>query len=287
MWRGKWRPSVYKFPLVWKELATLKETLLRIRDSPHAASVAGTTIFYFTDNSGVYWIGTTGSSPSPGLHKLLGEIRLLELELQCMLVVVHVPGLILITQGTDGLSRGVWMSPFHNTMDPARLTQAVFYPLPYDPGLVWEHFPELTHQSQYWSHVNWNQPWKADLCLGRTTVWFPPPELARQLITFLLNSWVERPYTTSMILFVPRVLEGLWRNLSRFVHEVGVIYPHKTKLRLPPLLPIPIVILSIPTHQRFLNPSRRLDQPPRPAPAWHKAEAAYMRGLPERGQENG
>ncbi|CAJ1966080.1 unnamed protein product [Cylindrotheca closterium] len=43
---------------------------------------------------------------------LIGEIRLLELELDCMLQVVHVPGLVLISQGTDGLSRGVWMTPF-------------------------------------------------------------------------------------------------------------------------------------------------------------------------------
>ncbi|CAJ1956287.1 unnamed protein product, partial [Cylindrotheca closterium] len=111
MWRGKWVPLAYEFPSVWKELATLKETLLRIKESPQAESVRHTTVLYFTDNSGVYWIATTGSSRSPGLHKLIGEIRLLELELDCMLQVVHVPGLVLISQGTDGLSRGVWMTP--------------------------------------------------------------------------------------------------------------------------------------------------------------------------------
>ena len=56
MWQGKWAPVVYKFSTVWKELAALKETLISIRDSPHSSSVKGTLIFYFTDNSGVYWI---------------------------------------------------------------------------------------------------------------------------------------------------------------------------------------------------------------------------------------
>ncbi len=109
MWKGKWQPSVYHFPSVWKELATLEETLLRLRAAKDKSSVRGTTVFYFTDNSGVYWIATNGSSKSPNLHKLVTRIRRLELELDCYLQVVHVPGLVLIEQGTDGLSRGVWM----------------------------------------------------------------------------------------------------------------------------------------------------------------------------------
>ena len=43
---------------------------------------------------------------SPGLHRLIKEIHLLELELECCLQVIHVPGLIMIDQGTDGLIRG-------------------------------------------------------------------------------------------------------------------------------------------------------------------------------------
>ena len=177
------------------------------------------------------------------------------------------------------------MTPSHSLLDADRLTQAIFDPLPYNPGLVWEHFPHLSHWQQPWHHVSWNQPWRASMCLDLTAVWFPPPELARQLLTFILNSWVERPYTTSAILFVPRVLEAMWRNLSRFVQEITVIYPHKTPLPRPPLLPIPIVVLCIFPHQRLLNSNSRLDKPSRPAPAWHKAEAALMRGLPPKIQE--
>ncbi|CAJ1946038.1 unnamed protein product [Cylindrotheca closterium] len=225
MWRGKWKPSIYIFPSVWKELATLKETLLRIKESPHAHQVIGTTVFYFTDNSGVYWIATTGSSRTRSLHKLISEIRLLELDLQCVLQVVHVPGRVLITQGTDGLSRGVWMSALQNIMDSDRLTQAIFDPVPFDMALVWTHLPQSAPVTQYRS---WNQPWTASLCLHQTTVWCPPPELARQLLTFLLNSWVECPFTTSALLFVPRVVEASWQHMSRW-----------TRLPLPPPLGMP------------------------------------------------
>jgi hypothetical protein len=51
---------------------------------------------------------------------------------------VRVPGLVLITQGTDGRSRGIWMSSYHSLMGIARLTQAIFDPLRSGP-LVWEY----------------------------------------------------------------------------------------------------------------------------------------------------
>jgi hypothetical protein len=40
---------------------------------------------------------------------LIEEISLLELVLQCQLQVVHVPEIVMIQQGTDRLSRGVWL----------------------------------------------------------------------------------------------------------------------------------------------------------------------------------
>ena len=135
MWKGKWNPAVFHFSSNWKELSTLRLSLLRLLEEG-AESVRGTTIFYFTDNSSTYWIAASGSSPSPGLHKLIEEIRLLELELDCSLQVVHVPGYLMIDQGTDSLSRGIWMSSFHDLTDSSLLTQEIFAPLPYDPGLV-------------------------------------------------------------------------------------------------------------------------------------------------------
>jgi hypothetical protein len=76
MWKGKWLPVVYKFSSNWKELATLKLSLEHLRDAAED-SIRGTTIFYFTDNSSTYWILLSGSSPSPRLHKLIKEIRML------------------------------------------------------------------------------------------------------------------------------------------------------------------------------------------------------------------
>jgi hypothetical protein len=57
----------------WKELSTLKLSLLRILEED-ADAVRGTTVFYFTDYSTSYWIAASGSSSSPGLQKLIEEI---------------------------------------------------------------------------------------------------------------------------------------------------------------------------------------------------------------------
>lgn len=283
MWRGKWSPVVFRFSAVWKELATLKETLIRLREHSSRSELHNTTVFYFTDNSGVYWICSSGSSRSPGLHRLLQEIRCLELSIGCTIQTVHVPGLIMIMQGTDGLSRGIWLSSLHQHMDGDRLTRAIFDPLPFDPTLVWEVIPQLSHPSQQWVHYSWNQEWKASFLFHKLSVWFPPPEIARQALSFFLNTWVEQPLTTSALFFIPRTLEGSWRGLSRYVQELKTIFPHETPLRFPPVLPIPIVVLYIAPHQRSLptDIEQRLERPADPAGSrWHREQAALMRGMP-------
>jgi hypothetical protein len=237
-------------------------------------------VFYFTDDSGVYWIAAAGSSRAVHLHRLIVEIRLLEIELDCLLQVIHVPGLVLIQQGTDGLSRGIWMSALHSLMDEARLLQAIFDPVSFDPCLVWEFLPSSSHRAQSWIHKSWNGPWDPKACLNQLTVWCPPPEMARQLLSFLLNTWVERPYTTSALLFVPRTVIGMWHGLSCYVHKIGTISPHKRQMQFPPILPIPIIVLHIGTHQRTLSMKNRLQRTSISAhERWHRSEATRMRGL--------
>jgi hypothetical protein len=38
----------------------------------------------------------------------------------------------------------------------------------------------------------------------RLTVWFPPPEIARQVLTFVFECWAEKPLTTSGLFFIPQ-----------------------------------------------------------------------------------
>jgi hypothetical protein len=279
MWKGRWSPAVFKFSSNWKELSTLKLSLLRVRDED-AEGVRGTAVFYFADNSTTYWIAASGSSASPGLHALIEEIRLLELELECSLQVIHVPGLIMIDQGTDGLSRGIWMSALQGLQDSDRLTQAMFEPLCFDEQLVDSCVGSYRLASEH-VHCDWNSVWDARVCFDRLSVWFPPPEIARQVLIFMLETWAERPMTSSSLFFIPRTVPAFWSGLSRHLVELPTIYPHLTPLRYQPLLPIPIVALCLPPHQRSLSTKDRLARPAVPANAfWHRQQAALLRGLP-------
>jgi hypothetical protein len=102
---GSWAPHVQHFDLNWRELRTVLWTIECKVQQGH--DLQGATLFYFTDNMVTYYIVYNGSSRSQELHKLIRRITTLELQLRCWIEVIHIPGVVMITQGADGLSCGV------------------------------------------------------------------------------------------------------------------------------------------------------------------------------------
>ena len=211
-----------------------------------------TTVFYFTDNTVTYYIGASGSSSEPKLHELISNIRLLEIELDIHLNVVHIPGLVMIDQGTDNLSRGIWMSSLHSYMDERALLAAIFAPVTFDWSLLQLISSYVDIDLSNCIYYDWNSEWKERLCFHQTTVWAPPPKLGRQVITFLLNMWIEQLYSTAALIILPRTCGASYRGLSRYIQHKGTIYPSKTLLLYPPILPIPIEVFYIAPHTASL-----------------------------------
>jgi hypothetical protein len=56
-------------------------------------------------------------------------------------------------------------------------------------------------------HRDWTDPWDATTVMNRLTIWYPPPEIAAQLLYFLLQCHVERPLTTTALILLPRVIQ--------------------------------------------------------------------------------
>ena len=130
------------------------------------------------------------------------------------------------------------------------------------------------------SHVHWSHRAGTDL-LGHLSAWFPPPELARQCLIQFLELWVESPQTTGALFFIPRTLAHCWLGLSRHIRLVDTIYPSEVRLRHPPLLPIPILVLYISPHSPSLPVSSSVGTHALPKGfRWHNREAARMRELP-------
>jgi hypothetical protein len=96
----------------------------------------------------------------------------------------------------------------------------------------------------------------------------------------MLETWSERPLTSSSLFFIPRTVLSLWWGLSRHLIELPNIYPRLTPLWCQPLLPIPVIFLHSPPHLRTLSAKDRLVRPAIPANAlWHRQHAALLRGL--------
>jgi hypothetical protein len=209
MWMGAWSPQIFHFSSNWKELRTLLATLQHAKEQD--SSLAGTTFFYFTDNIVTYYIVSSGASSSFELHRLIVKIKNLELDLGCALEVVHVPGTTIITQGMDGLSRGIWCTPMHHRPDQSRLIAEIFAPVTFSPPLGdWACMQANIPWPYHWTARDWRLPWDPHQVFDQLTIWAPPPELAAQLLYALLQIYVERPLTTSFLVILPRVLQRRW-----------------------------------------------------------------------------
>ena len=132
-----------------------------------------------------------------------------------------------------------------------------------------------------WTFCDWKLSCTSFRILDCFTVWFPPPELARQFIIEILTLWSERPLTTQALFVIPRVLAGFWQGLSRHLVELAVFSPSAYPLSSPPSLPIPIVVVHLNRHVRCLPTRDRLDTTPLPPGArFHQQAAEALRGLP-------
>jgi hypothetical protein len=285
MWMGAWSPHVFHHSSSWKELRILLKTLERASDNIHIRpQIAGTTFFYFTDNMVSYHIVQSGVSNAPGLHKLVLKIKKLQLDLQCHLEMVHVSGTTMIPEGKDGLSRGVWMTHLQSRPNYRQLMSEIFQEVPFSQKIAdWARNEANIECQTPWYHVKWNKPWIPHGVFDLLAIWFPPPEVAYQLLYFLLTCWTERPLTTSALIVLPRILQRQWSRVSQQLREVGT-YQKSAEPGLPDShLMIPTVVLLIPTHGRIFPPRhRRLDETPSISATvrWHRQQAELLREIP-------
>jgi hypothetical protein len=110
-WMGACNCSIHSFTSNWRELRTVVETLNREEMIFNKLRIR--MVFYFTDNEVTYNICKKGSSKTLSLNMLVQQLKALDLALGCRLEVIHVPGTTMITQGGDGLSRGIWANGFN------------------------------------------------------------------------------------------------------------------------------------------------------------------------------
>jgi hypothetical protein len=193
---------------------------------------------------------------------MVEQIKKLEIMMDIHLEVVHVPGTMIITECTARLSRGIWISHMHERLDTAQLLAEIFAPVPFAPNVQQRALNQTGLPYEPCFHRCWEKQWDAQAVFDRLTIWTPPPEVAPQLIFFLLQCPVEKPLTTAALIVIPWILQKRWSRGSKHVFlKMGLYQRATVPLAHHSFLSIPIVLLWIPCHIRSLPPLR-LDPAP-------------------------
>ena len=276
IWKGVWGSQVASFSSNWKELRTLLFTLEHEK-SLGGERVKGRRLLYFTDNMVSYDVFRKGSSKSTPLWTLFLKIKLLELELQCVLQVIHVPGTTMIEQGTDGLSRGVTMQAlgYHNSNSLIPLLWRAAPPTSFLIDWTLNILPPVYPTNTSWLIQTDATDWTRSSMLGQFVFWCPSPGFAKQAILQALSIWVETPTCSGHIFLIPRILQRDFGRLSKFVLYHG----QYTNLPLPFTPLVPFVLYYIPPFDRLQSyhhqreqEAGRLDIPPDSVPSWIRQE---------------
>lgn len=190
----------------WRELNNLVEALEGVV-ARH--KLRGHEIFIFTDNStaeAAYWKGT---SSSKRLFELVLRLKILEMEHQISLHVVHVSGKRMIQQGTDGLSRAD-----HSMGSMQGIPIRKFVPLHLN---CLEREPSVR---RWWNEIlsglnfQWLTPegWFREAHSQGNFVWTPPPFAGEVVVEQLGKCRLKRPESMHLVL-IPRLMTGRFRRL--------------------------------------------------------------------------
>ena len=264
-------------------MRTLLQTLQNEK-SNGGVRVKNRRLLYFTDNMVTYDVFRKGSSKSTPLWRLFLQIKLLEIELNCLVQVIHVPGTTMIIQGTDGLSRGVDMQKLgsykSNTLIPLlwRTAPSTVKTLHWALSVL----PPLWASTTKWVLHHDLSDWSRTPMLCESVLWCISPSFARQAILQALSVWIECPTSSGHIFLVPRMLQRDFGRLSKFVLFGGQFFD----LPLPfiPLVPFVLYYLlpfdrsAIYAEQR-LKHKQQLDSPPISIPIWIQQQIDAMQRL--------
>jgi hypothetical protein len=217
-WMGAWDGTVHSFTSNWRELRTVVETLMR--EEVVFNKLRGKMVFYFTDNELSFNICKKGSSETLSLHLLVQHLKALELGGGCRLEVIRVTGTTMITQGIDGLSRGVWANGLNT--DFMSFTVQVFLPALLSLSLTkWA----LSHIGMYEEYAPWwnvetdtssREPHNANNTLSVLS-----PGVTIQGFTAAIVAWVESPWDSSHLFLVPRIQQRSFERVNKYAEFIG------------------------------------------------------------------
>ena len=195
---GVWPEDVAGFTSNWHELATIVHSI-----KTRLEELRGSTVHYMTDNGTAVRAVNTGTVSSVALMKLARELKQLEARGDIRVEALHLPGKMMIAQGTDGASRQTpWLGMYsgqpgqHDTYSP----------------LDWPRFPlngeivQAIEEVRQEDTLDISDPatWSTELdTAGRDTFCHARPCHAAIAMELLLEGQLREGRTTSFTMVVP------------------------------------------------------------------------------------
>jgi hypothetical protein len=228
----------------YRELRNLVET---VEEEALDGYLTGGEFWLFTDNTTAEGCFFRGGSSSKLLHELVLRLRKVELEYDLTLHVVHVAGTRMIAQGTDGLSRGIFLEGVVRGEDMLSFVDLSRTATERHPGVLdfvksWvtpilgdctvlvpkEWFREghgivggKKDSTGLWIPQHAGN--------GKVYVWTPPPVIADVALEECAKA-IHKRTDAYHIFLIPRLYSPLWMRLlykvSDFVFQLPPASPH-------------------------------------------------------------
>ena len=237
---GVWGSVLENESSNFRELINLVEAIeARVSEG---SGLRGAEIFLFTDNSTAEAAFYKGTSSSEKLFEAILRLRVLEVNEGIIIHFIHVAGTRMITQGTDGLSRGdlgegimkggnmLSYIPLHlNALERAPCMKGWIssWLTPNEEGeaitfLDYEGWFEKGHDIAG-GKLNLDGVWTPNYKRG-TYVWTPPPAAGLIAVEQLRRARVKREVSTHVVL-IPRLMSAEWRKQLFKVSDLFVELP--------------------------------------------------------------
>jgi hypothetical protein len=187
----------------------------------------------------------------------------------------------MITQGTDGLSRGVWANGF-NTYFKSFAVEVFLPALPSLSLTDWAlgHIDIQKEHAAWWNVETDTSLWAPQNLMHANTFWFLSPGVARNGFTAAIMDWLESPWDISHLFLVPRIQQRSFGRVNKHVEFIGQFKEIPWGRIHSPL--VPFVLYYLPPFVRSLktnsddgmDPSSKIR-----APQWVRYPVEHLRGL--------
>jgi hypothetical protein len=184
----------------------------------------------------------------------------------------------MITQGTDGLSRGIWANGFNTDFKSFAVEL-------YLPSLSLNHWA-LSHIGIQAEHAAWwnvdtdTISWAPQKMMHAHTFWILSPGVSRQGFIAAIIAWVESPCDSSQLFLVPMIQQRSFGRVNKHVEFTGQFKEIRWGRAHSPL--VPFVLYYLPPFVRFIKTDRDngMDSSSKMrSPQWVPDQVEHLRGL--------